>query len=660
MNPSSGKKTTRRRKTFYITTPIYYVNDIPHIGHAYTTIAADVLARYKRLRGYDTFFLTGTDEHGQKVQQAAAQKGLDPQMHADRMVVAFKELWKRLRISNNDFIRTTEERHKRVVQQVLRQLQAAQVLYTASYEGWYCLPDERFWADAEVVDGKCPECGRTVDRISESNYFFRMSIYQNRLRQHIRRHPGFIQPGSRRNEVLGFLERPLEDLCISRPSTRLVWGIPFPFDSGYVTYVWVDALVNYISVPGYATDNRRFAKWWPADVHLVGKDILTTHAVYWSTLLMALGLDLPKTLFAHGWWTVDGEKMSKSRGNVVDPNAMAAEYGADAFRYFLLREVPFGQDGDFSITAMTARYNSELANDLGNLFSRTLTMIERYAGGVVPRPHPNRIMAEDRRMAGLVKSLDRTVGNEMDRFAFHRALREIWTLVDFANRYVERNAPWDLAKDPRKRTRLETVLYQLAETLRVLAVYLFPFMPATAQTMTTGLGWATSLEQALKPRDFQWGRLKPGQPVRKGEPLFPRIERPQGDTRPVTPAFPMPSKENTMERTRSEISSISIEEFRKLDLRVGRVVAAEKVPGTDKLLKLAVDLGAETRQVVAGVATKYAPDQLLGKSVIVVANLNPAVIRGIESQGMILAAGDKTVEALATFIEPIEPGMRVK
>jgi methionyl-tRNA synthetase len=487
-----------------------------------------------------------------------------------------------------------------------------------------------------------------------------MSAYRDSLIRHIRNHSGFIQPQSRRNEVLGFLDRPLENLCISRPRTRLAWGIPFPDDPDYVTYVWVDALVNYISVPGYGTDNRRFAKWWPADVHLMGKDILTTHAVYWSTLLMALGLDLPKTLFAHGWWTVDGQKMSKSRGNVVDPNAMAAEYGTDAFRYFLLREVPFGQDGDFSKTAMTARYNSELANDLGNLFSRTLAMIERYSNGAVPKPHPKALKAEDRRMAALAKSLYRTVGKETERFAFHRALREIWTLVDFANRYVERTAPWDLAKEPKNRPRLDVVLYHLAETLRLLAVYLFPFMPATAQRMTTELGWRTALEGALKPHDYQWGGLKPGLSVQKGKPLFPRIESPRTVPERETAEARKPSKESAMEMTRTEPSYISIDEFRKLDLRVGRIITAEKIAGADKLLKLSVQIGAEKRQVVAGIATKYAPDQLIGQSVVLVANLKPAVIRGLESQGMILAAGDKTVEALATFVEPVEPGTRVK
>ncbi|MBI3609677.1 MAG: methionine--tRNA ligase [Nitrospirae bacterium] len=660
MKPSARKKNPHKRKMFYITTPIYYVNDVPHIGHAYTTIAADVLARYKQLRGYETFLLTGTDEHGQKVQQAAVKQGLDPQAHADRMVVAFKELWKRLTISNSDFVRTTEERHKRVVQYVLRELKDRNVLYQASYEGWYCLPDERFWAGEDVVDGKCPECGRPVEHISESNYFFKMSAYQERLIQHIRKHPEFIRPDGRRNEVIGFLERPLEDLCISRPRARLSWGIPFPFDPDYVTYVWVDALVNYISIPGYSSDNRRFKKWWPADVHLVGKDILTTHAVYWSTLLMALGLELPKTLFAHGWWTVNGEKMSKSRGNVVDPNAMADEYGTDAFRYFLLREVPFGQDGDFSKSALTARYNSELANDLGNLFSRTLTMIERYSGGAVPKPHPKAVKMGDRRMAARAKALYRTVGREMDRFAFHRALREIWMLVDFANRYVEQNAPWDMAKDPKKRPRLDTVLYHLAETMRILAIHLFPFMPMTAQRMITEIGSTAQLDHALKPQDYQWGKLKPGRPVQKGKPLFPRMEPPAAVIKQETVASATPSKENRMESTQTEPSLITIDDFRKLELRVGRVVTAEKVAGADKLLKLSVDIGTDTRQVVAGIAAKYAPDQLIGKSVVLVANLKPAVIRGIESRGMILAAGEKEVEALATFAEPVSLGTRVK
>jgi len=660
MKASPKKKNPPKRKRFYITTPIYYVNDVPHIGHAYTTVAADVLARYKRLRGYQTLFLTGTDEHGQKVQQAAAKHGVTPQTQADRMVVAFKDLWRNLAISNDDFIRTTEERHKRVVQKVLERLKEREALYRGSYDGWYCLPDERFWAEADVINGKCPDCGRPVEPISESNYFFKMSAYQDQLKRYIRTHPDFIQPESRRNEVLGFLERPLQDLCISRPRARLSWGIPFPFDPDYVTYVWVDALVNYISIPGYGFDERRFKQWWPVDLHLVGKDILTTHAVYWSTLLMALGLKLPRMLFAHGWWTVNGEKMSKSLGNVVDPNAVASDVGADAFRYFLLREVPFGQDGDFSIPALTTRYNSELANDLGNLFSRTLNMIERYSGGHVPKTHPKSIINDDRRLAALAVGLLPALEKEMKRLAFHRALLSIWTLVDAANRYAEQNSPWELAKDPKDRHRLETVLYHLAETVRILAVHLYPFIPATAQRMSDEIGWKVPMDRKIKPADFKWGRLKPGRPVQKGTALFPRKEPATAKTKQETIAAVPRPKEKPMESIQTEASLISIDDFRKMDLRVGRVMTAEKVPGADKLLKLTVDIGAETRQIVAGIATKFLPDQIIGKMVVLVANLKPAVIRGIESRGMILAAGDKEVEALATFVEPVQPGARVK
>lgn len=632
------------KKTFYITTPIYYVNDVPHIGHAYTTVVGDVLARYKRLQGYEVFFLTGTDEHGQKVQQAASERGVPPQQHADELVVRFQNLWKRLDISNDDFIRTTEHRHKSVVQAVLQYLWDKKLLYEGMYQGWYCLPDERFWTEEELKEGKCPECGRSVDRISEKNYFFKMSQYQDKLRWHIKNNQALILPETRRNEVLGFLDRQLGDLCISRPKARLSWGISLPFDPDYVTYVWVDALVNYISVIGYPADLDRFNEIWPADYHLVGKDILTTHAVYWSTLLMALELKLPKTLFAHGWWMVESEKMSKSRRNVVDPNAIIDEFGADAFRYFLLREVPFGQDGDFTRDALIRRYNSDLANDLGNLVSRTLTMIEQFTEGIIPQPSFEGSHDQEREIMDIARGLYEPVEDAFNRLEFHHVLSRIWKLVDRANRYIEEMAPWDLAKKTRERKKLETVLYTAAEALRVIAIYLSPFMPNTTERIIHALGLDQFPTNALSTRvreSVLGGAPLPGRRVQKGAALFPRFEKSR-KTGTLSP------------------SQITIDEFTKLDLRVGQILAAEKVPGSEKLLKLNVDIGGEQRQIVAGMAKRYSPEDLIHKKVIVLANLKPVRLMGVESQGMILAAGDKEVAALATFLEDVEPGTPIK
>ena len=632
------------KETFYITTPIYYVNDVPHIGHAYTTVAADVLARYKRLQGYEVFFLTGTDEHGQKVQQAASERGVPPQQHADELVVRFQDLWKRLDISNDDFIRTTEHRHKLVVQAVLQYLWDKKLIYEGMYQGWYCLPDERFWTEEELKEGKCPECSRSVDRISEKNYFFKMSQYQDKLRWHIKNNQAFILPETRRNEVLGFLDRQLGDLCISRPKARLSWGISLPFDPDYVTYVWVDALVNYISVIGYPADLDRFNEIWPADYHLVGKDILTTHAVYWSALLMALELKLPKTLFAHGWWMVESEKMSKSRRNVVDPNAIIDEFGADAFRYFLLREVPFGQDGNFTRDALIRRYNSDLANDLGNLVSRTLTMIEQFTEGIIPQPSFEGSHDQEREIMDIVRGLYEPVEDAFNRLEFHHVLSTIWKLVDRANRYIEEMAPWDLAKKQRERKKLETVLYTAAEALRFIAIYLSPFMPNATERIIHALGLDQLPTNALSLRVREsglGGAPLPGRRIQKGPALFPRFEKPR-KTGTVSP------------------SQITIDEFTKLDLRVGQILAAEKVAGSEKLLKLNVDIGGEQRQIVAGMAKRYSPEDLIHKKVIVVANLKPVRLMGVESQGMILAAGDKEVTALATFLEDVEPGTPIK
>ena len=525
--------------TFYITTPIYYVNDVPHIGHAYTTVAADVLARHYSQSGYDVFFLTGVDEHGQKVQQAAAKAGIDPKLYCDGMVPRFQELWKRLNISNDAFIRTTDAKHKAVVQQYLEQLYNEKLIYEADYTGWYCTFDERFWTDKDVTQGLCPDCKRPLEQLSEKNYFFKMSLYEKELERHITQHfnppDPYIGPGSRCNEVLGFLRKPLEDLSISRPKSRLSWGIELPFDNNYVTYVWFDALVNYISALTYLTPQSKqdpqasLQHYWRPQrsgtdihkvVHLVGKDILTTHAVYWSTMLMALKLPLPTTIYAHGWWTVNGEKMSKSRGNVVDPNTMIDDFGVDAFRYFLLREVPFGQDGDFSRSALVNRINSELADGLGNLLSRTLTMIERFCDGRIPSEHEAVPTLGGFEFMQATGDLNATAKTHIEQMQFSRALEALWELFQHCDQYIEKNAPWKLAKKPEDRDKLEKVLFNVANSIAFSIQFLYPFMPNTAFEMARQLG----LKPQLVGRRLVYNELTPGTEIAKGNPLFPRIE----------------------------------------------------------------------------------------------------------------------------------------
>ncbi len=661
-------------QSFYITTPIYYVNDVPHIGHAYTTIAADVLARFHRLQGHNVFFLTGLDEHGQKVQQAAAKANIAPQTHCDRLTPQFQKLWETLTISNDGFIRTTDNQHQKIVQRFLQTLYDNDLIYKAEYTGWYCTFDERFWTEKDVENGLCPDCQRPVEQLSESNYFFRMGQYQDRLKTHINTHPQFIRPISRRNEVLGFLEKPLEDLSISRPKSRLSWGIELPFDPDYVTYVWFDALTNYVSALDYLLPSPSIDKFWPASVHLVGKDILTTHAVYWSTMLMALDFPLPQTIFAHGWWTVNGEKMSKSRGNVVDPNSTVAEFGVDAFRYFLLREVPFGQDGDFSQDALIGRLNSDLANGLGNLLSRTVTLIQRFTNGVIPAPVPSTENELDQELQSAAETLlHTTLPHHLDseRIEFNRTLEGIWGLVQLGNQYIDKTAPWVLAKDTAKQDRLHTVLYNAAEALRFLCLANAAFMPATAQSMNQQLGLSLDFSLPLLSQKISWGKLAVGTTVQKGKALFPRFDAiAHSKEKKVTnqnekmenkvSKDSASNEENKNQACTSNDAQISIEDFVKVQLKVAKILEAERVPKSSKLLKLQVDIGSEQRQIVAGIGKTYEPDDLLGKTIVVVSNLKPAKLMGVESQGMVLAAGGKDVAGIITITEDVLPGTPVK
>ncbi|MEI8140959.1 MAG: methionine--tRNA ligase [bacterium] len=610
---------------FYVTTPIYYVNDRPHIGHAYTTILADVLARYHRLLGVPTFFLTGSDEHGQKVQQAAEKGGVSPQQHADTTVVRFQELWKKLEITNDDFIRTTEARHKDVVQKIFQDLYERDEIYRSEYDGWYCVPCERFFMEKDLDNGACPDCKRPVERIRESNYFLRMSKYQEWLIQYIQEHPKFIQPDFRRNETLGFLRKKLTDLCVSRPKSRLSWGIELPFDKDFVAYVWCDALTNYISAVGYLSDDEKFKKWWPASYHLIGKDILTTHTVYWPIMLKAMGVELPETVFAHGWWLMGDAKMSKTTGNVVDPMQFVDQYGVDAFRYFLMAEMVLGQDASFTEDAFIRRYNADLANDLGNMLSRLIKMISTYTGGVLPAPD---VTGEDEltlRSAALEAA--GTMETMITNMRIDMGLTAVANVVRAANRYLEKKQPWTLAKQEDKRP-LHTVLYTAAETLRIVSGLLYPVMPGKMSELRMTLGIQETVPDIRSLKD--WGLLKPGTRLGEMQSLFPRIMPVVAQAAPVAPP--------AVAVAPTGVALVEYVDFQKIQLRTAKILVAEKVAGADKLLKLQIELGGENRQLVAGIAQHYEPEVLIGKTVVVVANLKPATIRGVESNGMLLAA----------------------